>query len=168
MPGSGAITLTGKLGEVIKESAQIAVSFLRTHAYALGLVNSETDDVLDKKAVHLHMPEGSIGKEGPSAGTAILTALVSLFRKRGISSELGVLLFFLVLVFQNVCIYASTLAMTGEITLAGQGSACCLLSPFSSCSPFLCSASCWWSAGKAIGRAKGGHQDCHRTSSLRG
>lgn len=89
MPGSGGIVLTGKLGEVIKESAQIAVSFVRTHAHALGLVEKDTDDILANKSVHLHMPEGSIGKEGPSAGTAILTALVSLFKKQGISSELG-------------------------------------------------------------------------------
>jgi Lon-like ATP-dependent protease len=89
MPGSGGIMLTGKLGEVIKESAQIAISFLRTHAYALGLTSNPGDDILDKKAVHLHMPEGSVGKEGPSAGTAILTALVSLFKGSGISSELG-------------------------------------------------------------------------------
>lgn len=98
MPGSG-ITLTGKLGEVIRESAQIALSFIRTHAFTLGLVQKDTDDILKDKAIHLHMPEGGIGKEGPSAGTAILTALVSLFLKKGISSEL---------------------AMTGEITLAGQ------------------------------------------------
>lgn len=89
MPGQGGIVLTGKLGEVIKESAQIAVSFIRTHAFALGLVEKETDDILANRSVHLHMPEGSIGKEGPSAGTAILTALVSLFKKKGISSELG-------------------------------------------------------------------------------
>lgn len=88
MPGSG-ITLTGKLGEVIKESATIAMSFLRAHAFTLGLVQKETDDLLKDKAIHLHMPEGGIGKEGPSAGTAILTALVSLFLKKGISSELG-------------------------------------------------------------------------------
>jgi Lon-like ATP-dependent protease len=104
MPGSGGIMLTGKLGEVIKESAQLAISFLRTHAYALGLTANATDDILDKKAIHLHMPEGAVGKEGPSAGTAILTALVSLFKGTGISSEL---------------------AMTGEMTLAGQGAFAC-------------------------------------------
>lgn len=98
MPGSG-IQLTGKLGEVIKESAQIALAFLRANAYTLGLTDDKDQDLLDKRAIHLHMPEGSIGKEGPSAGIAILTAFVSLFSKRGISSDL---------------------AMTGEMTLAGQ------------------------------------------------
>ncbi|KAK4050081.1 ATP-dependent Lon protease pim1 [Microbotryomycetes sp. JL201] len=98
MPGSG-IQLTGKLGEVIKESAQIALAFLRANAYTLGLTDDKDKDLLDKRAIHLHMPEGSIGKEGPSAGIAILTAFVSLFSKRGINSDL---------------------AMTGEMTLAGQ------------------------------------------------
>ncbi|GAA5872748.1 hypothetical protein JCM16303_006818 [Sporobolomyces ruberrimus] len=98
MPGSG-IQLTGKLGEVIKESAQIALAFLRSNAYSLGLTDDVDKDLLEKRAIHLHMPEGSIGKEGPSAGIAILTAFVSLFSRQGISSEL---------------------AMTGEMTLAGQ------------------------------------------------
>ncbi|GAA5957157.1 hypothetical protein JCM3765_005423 [Sporobolomyces pararoseus] len=98
MPGSG-IQLTGKLGEVIKESAQIALAFLRSNAYSLGLTDDADKDLLEKRAIHLHMPEGSIGKEGPSAGIAILTAFVSLFSRQGISSEL---------------------AMTGEMTLAGQ------------------------------------------------
>jgi hypothetical protein len=88
MPGSG-ITLTGKLGEVIKESATIALAFLRSHAFELGLTDDVDKDLLEKRAIHLHMPEGSIGKEGPSAGIAILTAFVSLFSKKGISSELG-------------------------------------------------------------------------------
>ncbi|BGP14322.1 hypothetical protein JCM10213_004449 [Rhodosporidiobolus nylandii] len=98
MPGSG-IQLTGKLGDVIKESAQIALAFLRAHAFELGLTQDADTDLLEKRAIHLHMPEGSIGKEGPSAGIAILTAFVSLFSKQGVSSEL---------------------AMTGEMTLAGQ------------------------------------------------
>ncbi|GAA5935616.1 ATP-dependent Lon protease PIM1 [Sporobolomyces koalae] len=98
MPGSG-IQLTGKLGEVIKESAQIALAFLRSNAFSLGLTDDADKDLLEKRAIHLHMPEGSIGKEGPSAGIAILTAFVSLFSRQGISSEL---------------------AMTGEMTLAGQ------------------------------------------------
>ena len=88
MPGSG-ISLTGKLGDVIKESATIALAFLRAHAFELGLTQSPDTDLLDKRAIHLHMPEGAIGKEGPSAGTAILTAFVSLFSKTGVSSELG-------------------------------------------------------------------------------
>ncbi|KAL8287042.1 hypothetical protein RQP46_004048 [Phenoliferia psychrophenolica] len=99
MPGNGSILLTGKLGEVIKESAQIALSFLKSNAFSLGLTADADTDLIAKRSIHLHMPEGSIGKEGPSAGIAILTAFVSLFSKHGISSDL---------------------AMTGEMTLAGQ------------------------------------------------
>ncbi|KAH8915685.1 ATP-dependent protease La [Atractiella rhizophila] len=99
MPGKGDVQLTGKLGEVIKESAQIALTFLKSNAYALGLTKERDDDLIYKRSIHLHMPEGSIGKEGPSAGTAILTAFTSLFSGHGLPSEL---------------------AMTGEMTLAGQ------------------------------------------------
>lgn len=99
MPGNGSIMLTGKLGEVIKESAQIALSFLKANAFSLGLTKDADEDLVHKRSLHLHMPEGSIGKEGPSAGIAIFTAFVSLFSKQGISSDL---------------------AMTGEMTLAGQ------------------------------------------------
>ena len=62
MPGSG-IQLTGKLGEVIRESVQIALSFIKTHAHTLKLTEASTQDLLEKKQVHVHMPEGSIGKE---------------------------------------------------------------------------------------------------------
>lgn len=88
MPGSG-ITLTGKLGDVIQESAKIALAFLRSHAFELGLTSDPDVDILEKRAIHLHMPEGAIGKDGPSAGIAILTAFVSLFSKQGVSAELG-------------------------------------------------------------------------------
>jgi len=113
MPGSGGtLTLTGKLGEVIRESAQIGLSFCKTHAHELGLVDDQKTDLcvrycmirtdstsLDKRSVHLHMPEGAVGKEGPSAGTAILTALISLFSKTPVAADL---------------------AMTGEVTLGGK------------------------------------------------
>lgn len=56
MPGTGGILLTGKLGEVIKESAQIALSFLKSNAFNLGLTKEESEDLLNKKSIHLHMP----------------------------------------------------------------------------------------------------------------
>ncbi|KZT01424.1 ATP-dependent protease La [Laetiporus sulphureus 93-53] len=99
MPGKGALQLTGKLGEVIRESAQIAISWVKSHAYELGVTTSADQQFLVDRDMHLHMPEGSIGKEGPSAGTAILTALVSLFTKTQVNQDI---------------------AMTGEITLVGQ------------------------------------------------
>ncbi|KAH8112730.1 ATP-dependent protease La [Phellopilus nigrolimitatus] len=99
MPGKGGLQLTGKLGEVIKESAQISLSWVKAHAYELGITNSPADLFMTEIDVHVHMPEGSIGKEGPSAGTALLTAFVSLFTKTKVNPDI---------------------AMTGEISLVGQ------------------------------------------------
>lgn len=87
--GPGAIQLTGKLGEVIRESAQLALSFVKANAYGLGLVSEPSMDLLEKRSLHLHMPEGSVGKEGPSAGIAILVAYVSLFANVRLRSDLG-------------------------------------------------------------------------------
>ncbi|KAG6877164.1 hypothetical protein C0993_009769 [Termitomyces sp. T159_Od127] len=99
MPGKGGLQLTGKLGEVIRESAQIALSWVKGHAFELGITTSAGDTFLNERDVHVHMPEGSIGKEGPSAGTAILSAFVSLFTKTPVNPDI---------------------AMTGEISLVGQ------------------------------------------------
>ncbi|KAL7413995.1 Lon protease C-terminal proteolytic domain-containing protein [Mrakia frigida] len=102
MPGKGAIQTTGKLGDVINESIKIAVSYLRANAFALGITSKETDIILGGSSdqdIHLHMPEGGIGKDGPSAGSAILVALVSLLTKTRVDPDI---------------------AMTGEITLNGQ------------------------------------------------
>ncbi|KAM5531800.1 hypothetical protein V8D89_013711 [Ganoderma adspersum] len=98
MPGKGGLQLTGKLGEVIRESANIALSWVKSHAYELGITKSPDEQFLTDRDIHLHMPEGSIGKEGPSAGTAILTAFVSLFTKTRVNPDI---------------------AMTGEISLVG-------------------------------------------------
>ncbi|TFY70197.1 hypothetical protein EVG20_g2818 [Dentipellis fragilis] len=99
MPGKGNLQLTGKLGEVIRESAQIALSWTKAHAFELGITKSEDEQFLADRDIHVHMPEGSIGKEGPSAGTALLSAFVSLGTKTQISPDI---------------------AMTGEISLVGQ------------------------------------------------
>lgn len=93
MPGKGSIQTTGKLGDVIKESVNIAISYLRANAFALGIAVKETDIVLggsSDRDIHLHMPEGAIGKDGPSAGVAILTALVSLMTKTRVDPDIGV------------------------------------------------------------------------------
>ncbi|KAG1727696.1 Lon protease C-terminal proteolytic domain-containing protein [Suillus lakei] len=99
MPGKGGLQLTGKLGEVIRESAQIGLSWVKAHAYELGITKTPEEQFLTDRDIHVHMPEGSIGKEGPSAGTAILSAFVSLFTKTKIHPDI---------------------AMTGEISLVGQ------------------------------------------------
>ncbi|KZT23067.1 ATP-dependent protease La [Neolentinus lepideus HHB14362 ss-1] len=99
MPGKGTLQLTGKLGEVIRESAQIGLSWVKSHAYELGITTSPDEQFLTDRDIHVHMPEGSIGKEGPSAGTALLTAFVSLLTKTKVDPDI---------------------AMTGEISLVGQ------------------------------------------------
>jgi ATP-dependent Lon protease len=95
MPGSKSLLLTGQLGEVMKESAQAALSYVRSHAAELGL----TDDFFDNVDLHVHLPAGAIPKDGPSGGTAMCTALVSLLTRR--KARDGI-------------------AMTGEITLRGK------------------------------------------------
>jgi Lon-like ATP-dependent protease len=89
MPGKGNLQLTGKLGEVIRESAQIGLSWVRSHAFNLGITKSPEEQFLTDRDVHVHMPEGSIGKEGPSAGTAILSAFVSLFTGKRVNPDVG-------------------------------------------------------------------------------
>ena len=95
MPGKGQLMLTGLLGESMRESAQAAMSYLRSHAKPLCLDASR----FHKTDVHIHVPAGSVPKDGPSAGVAIAAALISLFREQPIRTEL---------------------AMTGEVTLTGR------------------------------------------------
>jgi ATP-dependent Lon protease len=93
-PGRGALILTGQLGEVMRESAQAAMTLVKSRATALGL----GADAFEKSDVHIHVPAGATPKDGPSAGVAIYTALVSLFTNRTVRSDT---------------------AMTGEISLRG-------------------------------------------------
>src|SRR5579864_4951406 len=95
MPGTGKLVLTGQLGEVMKESAQAAVSFLRSRSGELGL----PEDYFAKHDLHIHVPAGATPKDGPSAGIALATAIASLLTGLRVDPDL---------------------AMTGEITLTGQ------------------------------------------------
>ena len=95
MPGKGVLKLTGQLGDVMKESAETAFSWVRAHSEKLGLA----EDFYQKWDVHIHLPEGAVPKDGPSAGVTLITALVSALTARPVR--------------QNV-------AMTGEITLRGR------------------------------------------------
>jgi ATP-dependent Lon protease len=95
MPGEGRLIVTGQLGEVMRESAQAALSWVRGHASDLGL----DSDWFEGKDVHIHVPAGAVPKDGPSAGIAMATALASLALGRPVSEDV---------------------AMTGEITLTGQ------------------------------------------------
>jgi ATP-dependent Lon protease len=92
---TGGLELTGQLGDVMKESARIALSYVRGHAAELGIA----EDAFDNHQVHIHVPAGAIPKDGPSAGVTMLTALVSLLTGRPVKHTVG---------------------MTGEITLQGR------------------------------------------------
>jgi ATP-dependent Lon protease len=92
--GEPGLTITGQLGDVMRESAEIALSYVRANTVALGLA----DDALERTRIHLHVPAGAIPKDGPSAGITMTTALVSLLRGQPVANDLG---------------------MTGEVTLQG-------------------------------------------------
>jgi ATP-dependent Lon protease len=95
VPGKGGLTLTGQLGDVMKESAQAAMTYLRSRAQPLGLTPSD----LQGCDVHIHVPAGAVPKDGPSAGVTMTTALVSALTRRPVRRDV---------------------AMTGEVTLRGK------------------------------------------------
>jgi ATP-dependent Lon protease len=94
MPGKGGLMLTGQLGDVMKESAQAALSYVKSHLEELGIEKT----MMEGHDIHVHVPAGAIPKDGPSAGTAMLAALVSLIKRNCVRPDV---------------------AMTGEITLRG-------------------------------------------------
>ena len=93
--GKGGLVLTGQLGDVIEESAQIALSYIRGHAEELGIDESAFED----REFHVHVPAGAIPKDGPSAGVTMVTAFASLLSGRPVKHTVG---------------------MTGEVTLQGR------------------------------------------------
>src|SRR5262245_29784964 len=95
MPGNGGLVLTGQLGDVMKESARIALTWVRSHAGSLGI----PDDAFTNREFHLHVPAGATPKDGPSAGITLVTAIASLLTRRPVRHTVG---------------------MTGEVTLQGR------------------------------------------------
>jgi ATP-dependent Lon protease len=95
MKGKGGLTLTGQLGDVMKESARIALTYVRGNAAALGI----DEDAFEDREFHVHVPAGAIPKDGPSAGVTMTTALASLLSGRPVRHTVG---------------------MTGEVTLQGR------------------------------------------------
>ena len=93
--GTGKIILTGKLGDVMKESAQMAISYLRSNAEYLGLSEINFSEI----DIHLHVPEGAVPKDGPSAGITITTSVYSALTRKAVNNDI---------------------AMTGEMTLHGK------------------------------------------------
>ena len=81
--GKGKIVLTGKLGDVMKESAQIAVSYVRSRAKDFGI----DEDLFEKEDIHIHVPDGATPKDGPSAGITMTTAIVSAFTNRKVRRD---------------------------------------------------------------------------------
>ncbi|KFM79010.1 Lon protease-like protein, peroxisomal, partial [Stegodyphus mimosarum] len=96
--GDGQLILTGQLGKVMKESAQLALNLVRSHIHEYGIKIPQGADLMEGTDIHIHFPAGAVGKDGPSAGVTIVTVLVSLFTGRIVRSDV---------------------AMTGEITLRG-------------------------------------------------
>lgn len=84
MPGTGSVQLTGKLGDVLKESCQVALSWVKANAYELGLTHDPTENIMKNRSIHVHCPSGSIPKDGPSSGIAQAIALISLFSGRAV------------------------------------------------------------------------------------
>ncbi len=99
MPGDGNLQLTGSLGNVIQESAQLALSWVKSHAHALKLTSTPKEKMIEHDDIHIHFPSGSIPKDGPSAGVTLVCAIVSLYSGKTVPT---------------------TTAMTGEISLRGQ------------------------------------------------
>lgn len=99
MPGTGRVQLTGKLGDVLKESVEVALTWVKAHSFELGITPDASEDIMRNRSVHVHCPSGAIPKDGPSAGLAHTVALVSLFSGKAVPS---------------------LVAMTGEVSLRGR------------------------------------------------
>lgn len=99
MPGNGRVQLTGKLGDVLKESVEVALTWVKAHSFELGLSPDPNEDIMKSRSLHVHCPSGAIPKDGPSAGLAHTIGLISLFTGKPVPPQI---------------------AMTGEVSLRGR------------------------------------------------
>jgi len=99
MPGNGRVQLTGKLGDVLKESVEVALTWVKAHSFELGLTKDPNEDIMKNRSLHVHCPSGAIPKDGPSAGLAHTIALISLLTGKTVPPQI---------------------AMTGEVSLRGR------------------------------------------------
>jgi ATP-dependent Lon protease len=99
MPGNGRVQLTGKLGDVLKESVEVALTWVKAHSFELGLTHDPNEDIMKNRSLHVHCPAGAIPKDGPSAGLAHTIGLISLFTGKAVPPQI---------------------AMTGEVSLRGR------------------------------------------------
>ena len=99
MPGNGRVQLTGKLGDVLKESVEVALTWVKAHSFELGLTHDPNEDIMKSRSIHVHCPSGAIPKDGPSAGLAHTIGLISLFTGKAVPPQV---------------------AMTGEVSLRGR------------------------------------------------
>lgn len=99
MPGNGRVQLTGKLGDVLKESVEVALTWVKAHSFELGLTHDPNEDIMKSRSIHVHCPAGAIPKDGPSAGLAHTIGLISLFTGKAVPPQV---------------------AMTGEVSLRGR------------------------------------------------
>lgn len=99
MPGNGRVQLTGKLGDILKESVEVALTWVKAHSFELGLTHDPNEDIMRSRSIHVHCPSGAIPKDGPSAGLAHTIGLISLFTSKAVPPQL---------------------AMTGEVSLRGR------------------------------------------------
>ncbi|EAW13044.1 putative LON domain serine protease [Aspergillus clavatus NRRL 1] len=99
MPGNGRVQLTGTLGDVLKESVEVALTWVKAHSFELGLTHDPNEDIMKNRSLHVHCPAGAIPKDGPSAGLAHTIGLISLFTGKAVPPQI---------------------AMTGEVSLRGR------------------------------------------------
>ena len=126
MPGTGTVQLTGKLGDVLKESVEVALTWVKAHAFELGLTQSPSENIMKNRSIHVHCPSGSIPKDGPSSGIAQAIALTSLFSGRAVPPTMAM----------TVSRTAYPLSFWSLFTFSLLCCCCCL--PFPSSLFFLC------------------------------